>query len=209
MTATTIPPGIDHIMYGTLGFDATLAEIERDWGVRLTIGGGHEDLGSINALADLGNGAYLEVLGPHPTRPVRDDWRAFMAPLHHKLGFWAVGVTDIAAAVERAKAAGYDPGRVEHEERRRPDGLLLGWEMCWRDDSDPVIPFLIDWGETPHPSVDSVKGLRLVSLRAEHPDPTEANRRLAAVGTALEVTAGPAPRLIAVLDTPRGRIEIG
>lgn len=204
-----IPPGLDHIMYATLDLASTIAEIERDWGVQLTVGGGHEDLGSMNALADLGNGAYLEVLGPDPNRPVREDWRAFMAPLHHKLGFWAIGVEGIHAAVERARAAGYDPGPIEHEERRRPDGLLLGWEFCWRDDAAPVIPFMIDWGSTPHPSADSVKGLRIVSLRAEDPDPVEARRKIAAMGTEMEVSTGPAPRLVAEIETPRGRVTLG
>ncbi len=204
-----IPPGLDHVMYATHDLAATLTAIERDWGIAPTIGGGHEDLGSMNALADLGGGAYLEILGPDPNRTVRDDWLAFMAPLHHRLGFWAVRVDGIEAAVERATASGYDPGPIEHEERRTPDGRLLGWELCWRDDAAPVIPFLIDWGATTHPSTDSVKGLRLVALHAEHPEPLEALRCVTALGTALDVAPGPAPRLIAEIDTPLGRVTLG
>ncbi len=184
-----IPPGLDHVMYATHDLAETLAAIERDWGIAPTIGGGHEDLGSMNALADLGGGAYLEILGPDPNRTVRVD--------------------GIEAAVRRATAAGYDPGPIEHEERRTPDGRLLGWELCWRDDAAPVVPFLIDWGATTHPSTDSVKGLRLVALHAEHPEPVEALRCITALGTALDVAPGPAPRLIAEIDTPRGRVTLG
>ncbi len=33
-----------------------------------------------------------------------------------------------------------------------------------------IVPFLIDWGDTPHPSQNAVQGLALTGFRAEHPE---------------------------------------
>ena len=36
---------------------------------------------------------------------------------------------------------------------------------------DGLVPFLIDWKDSPHPSASTPQGCTLVSLRGEHPDP--------------------------------------
>jgi len=75
----------------------------------------------------------------------------------------------------------------------------------WPPPGDGVVPFLIQWGKhTPHPATDSPAGCTLVSLRAEHPDPTSIRRILAALGLDIPVAEGPVPALFAVIDTPNG-----
>jgi len=70
------------------------------------------------------------------------------------------------------------------------------------------VPFLIDWGETAHPSTTSARGCRLVSLRAEHPEPGVISRMLAALGEELGVSVGVAPLMIAMIETQNGMIEL-
>ena len=71
-----------------------------------------------------------------------------------------------------------------------------------------VIPFLIDWGATPHPGSASPPGCRLIELRAEHPDAARAAAVLGEMGLDLKLDAGATPRLSARLATPRGEIEL-
>jgi hypothetical protein len=73
---------------------------------------------------------------------------------------------------------------------------------------DGLVPFLIDWGDGPHPARTAPGGLELVHLRAEHPDPVAIIEWLRRLGLELLVVAGRAPALIATLDTPRGRLEL-
>ena len=71
-----------------------------------------------------------------------------------------------------------------------------------------LVPFFIDWGASPHPAASAPGGASLSALRGEHPNPAGAAALLRSLGLELPVTKGPRPALIAVLDTPRGLIEL-
>ena len=74
--------------------------------------------------------------------------------------------------------------------------------------ADGIIPFFINWGESPHPSHTAAKGATLVSLRAEHPDAQRVSEMLKKLGLDLAVKHGPSPALIAVIEGARGRVEL-
>ena len=71
-----------------------------------------------------------------------------------------------------------------------------------------VVPFFIDWGGSPHPSQTSAGGLTLVGLRAEHPQAGKVRDTLTKLGISLPVSAGPKPALVAVIESPLGRVEL-
>ncbi|HVO23701.1 MAG TPA: VOC family protein, partial [Candidatus Margulisiibacteriota bacterium] len=73
---------------------------------------------------------------------------------------------------------------------------------------DGLVPFLIDWGTTPHPAGGAAAGCTLLDLRAEHPEPQTIRPLLQAIKAELVVSAGPVPALIATLATPAGRLEL-
>jgi hypothetical protein len=73
---------------------------------------------------------------------------------------------------------------------------------------DGLVPFLIDWGGGPHPAEDAPGGVRLVDLRAEHPDPSAIGRLLRHLDIELRVSKGPSRALVATLETPLGRVEL-
>jgi hypothetical protein len=71
-----------------------------------------------------------------------------------------------------------------------------------------VIPIFIEWGPGIHPGDGAPQGLRLASLRAEHPEPERIASLLRRLDLEIDVGLGTSPRLIAALDTPRGRVEL-
>lgn len=109
-----------------------------------------------------------------------------------------------------ARDRGHDPGEVREMSRRRPDGFVLEWRLTHNvpDPARLVVPFLIDWGASPHPSDSAPHGVRLVELRGEHPDPAAVGAELAALGVTLAMDQGPEPALVAALDTPGGRVVL-
>lgn len=208
-----MPPMLDHLVYAVPDLDAACADIEARFGIRPTPGGKHTGRGTHNALIGLGDSTYLEVIGPDPEQPEPARPRAFgidnlAVP---RLVTWAAKATgEIEERATRARERGFDPGQVVAMSRARPDGVTLRWKLTQRDElgGEGLVPFLIDWGDTPHPAATSAKGCRLVTFRAEHPRPDLILPLLEALGEQLEVREGPHPRLIAEIATPRGRVEL-
>ena len=203
---------LDHIVFAAPDLDAACADLEARLGVRPSPGGKHTGRGPHNALLDLGESQYLEVIAPDPDQPAPSQPRAFGLDslAVARVVTWAAKAPSIEERVAASRAAGFDPGETRAMSRARPDGVVLAWKLTLRDEpgGQGLVPFLIDWGETPHPSASSARGCRLITFRAEHPRPQEVLAALAAVGERLEVREGPHPRLIAEIATPRGRMKL-
>lgn len=201
---------LDHLVYAVPDLREGVAGFAARTGVDPVAGGSHPG-GTANYLVGLGPGAYLEIIGPDPDRPGARP-RAFgLKNLREpRLAAWAIRHGDLDETVRRARRHGYDPGEVQPLSRRTPGGLLLEWRLTRRDDPAEVrpVPFLIDWGGTPHPASSGLPQVALDSLTASHPDPDALRHDLAAVGARLDVTQGREPALSAVLTTPLGTITL-
>jgi hypothetical protein len=91
--------------------------------------------------------------------------------------------------------------------RRRPDGSLLRWRLTDGDTQHPsgLVPFLIDWAGTTHPSASGLPTTPLLTLSATAPDPDEIRLLLAALDTELTISQGPVG-LSFTVDTPLGPV---
>ncbi|MFG1700784.1 VOC family protein [Nonomuraea sp. NPDC049309] len=200
---------LDHLVYATPNLDTTVAEIEQQLDVRMVEGGRHPGLGTRNRLLGLGGRAYLEIIGPDPEQEPPAGPRPFgidtltMA----RLVTWAAAVTDIDAAVARARERGYDPGDPQDMSRHTPSGELLSWRLTPPSKAG-LVPFLIDWGTTRHPTETDLPTVELTSFRARHPDPEAIGRDLSALGVHLDLEHGTTPTLTAVLRSPRGSLTL-
>jgi hypothetical protein len=206
------PPPIDHIVYGVPDLEVGVEALAQQLGVRAAPGGRHVGRGTHNALLALGGRAYLEIIARDPGQPPGPGPLPFALDRVRlpRLVGWAIRTKDIEEQVTHARERGHDPGEVESMRRQRPDGSLLEWRLT-RHAPDPgrlAVPFLIDWGSSPHPSESAPPGVRLVELRIEHPDPAALRAALEALGATARVDSGPEPALVATLDTPRGRVVL-
>ena len=204
---------MDHLVYAVPDLDAAVDALTARLGVRPAAGGQHPGRGTHNALLSLSDDSYLELIAPDPAQPDPAAPRAFGldAVTAPRLRTWAIKAPDIDARIERARGAGFDPGDVEPGSRAAPDGTMLEWRLTrsGRGQGDGLVPFLIDWGATArHPARTAPAGCSLVELRALHPDPRAMQPMLEAVGAELTIARGDRPALIALLDTPRGRVEL-
>lgn len=207
MSVAAIPPLLDHLVYATPDLAATVADFTRRTGVAPAPGGAHLGRGTRNYLVGLGGPYYLEIIGPDPDQPEPAQPRPFGADrlAAPTMVTWAIRPPDLDATVAAARAAGHDPGPVQPMSRQRPDGTRLAWRLTLGD-TVGALPFLIDWGDTAHPSA-GLPGVTLLGVSARVPDPTTVHRQLAALGTDLALTEGP-DRLTIRLDTPAGVLEL-
>ncbi|WP_017556399.1 VOC family protein [Nocardiopsis baichengensis] len=208
----SLPPGLDHIVYAVPDLPAAVAAFTRLTGVEPGPGGSHPGWGTRNRLVGLGGGAYLELVGPDPAQIPPAGPRPFRVDTLSAPGAvtWAVRRDGLPDHARRARSAGYDPGRVLAMSRRRPDGRLLRWRLTDPRGAHPsgAVPFLIDWGDAPHPASSGLPRVRLAGLRVQAPEPEAVVAPLHAVGAGVRAEPGPAG-LVVALDTPRGRVELG
>jgi hypothetical protein len=202
-------PQLDHLVYAVPDLAAGVADFAERTGIRPVPGGRHPG-GTANHLVRFGPTSYLEIIGPDPeasARPRAFGLETLTAP---RLAAWAVRPGDIDKAVRQSREQGYDPGDVQPLSRRTPAGVLLEWRLTRREDPAAVrpVPFLIDWGDTPHPASSDLPLVSLTSFSAVHPDPDALRRDLAALGVRLDISQERETALWAVIDTPLGHVTL-
>ena len=113
-------------------------------------------------------------------------------------------------SVAAARALGYDPGQPTTMTRRSDAGDVLQWRLTppQIELNDALVPSLIDWGSTPHPTSRDLPRTRLSSWTAIHPTPGILQGPLAALGCQLDIAAGDRPELIAVIEVHRGLVTL-
>src|SRR5690554_3447343 len=199
-------PVFDHLVYATPDLEATAADLADRLGIAAAPGGSHPDMGTRNLLYGLGDGRYFELIGPDEQQDVAPRWFGISALTRPRLAGWAIRTERIDVVVAGAREREYDPGDPVNMSRQTPDGSEMTWRLTMPKDT--VIPFLIEWGETPHPSSRDLPQLTLDSFAAEHPDPIVLRDTLGALGIGLTVSRSPQTRLIAALSGPGGQINL-
>ena len=195
------PAIVDHIVIRAPSLDAGAAYVADalgfEHGIDFATGGAHAAMGTHNLIFDVG-GPYLEVIAidPQAPAPPRTRWFELDDPSP------PAAVIAWAARVPEAHA---------HPETGRPIAVTRGdlaWQITVRDDGcvpfQGVGPLLISWESAPASAVTSEAAL--VSLIAIHPSPDGLLALLDDIDLAgpVSVQSGPAPRLLAAFDTPRG-----
>jgi len=202
---------LDHLVLATPDLAATVAEVHRLTGTRPVHGGSHPDRGTRNFLLGLGEGAYLEIVGPDLEQGAPQGPRPFGIDTlpEARLVTWAVQVEGIDGAIAAARDAGYDPGEAADMSRQIPNGDRLSWRLTVDADSghSGLVPFLIDWAGAPHPSAN-LPIVPLVGLEALHPEPAQVEGPINAIGAKLPVKAANRPSLAATLFGLNGLVVL-
>jgi hypothetical protein len=117
-------------------------------GIASVYGGPHLNHASEMALVSFTDGSYLELMALQPKAdPKAVEEHVWSKFLRGNAGpaAWALREKDIAAEVQRLKAAGIPVSEPEKSGRQRPDGVKLDWETSnvGREARGTFFPFLI------------------------------------------------------------------
>lgn len=203
---------VDHLIVFTPELGLGCDHMEALLGARPTLGGRHPNLGTHNALLGLGPNCYLEVMAPDPQaeRPLDLGRLGFAGLETPRLGTWVLRAENIDGLAQQAYSDGVGLGSISAGHRDNPDGSRVSWRV-----TEPfvfpfggVVPFLIAWGETPHPGSRLPAVGELHGLAVEHPDEAGVRRAFDALGVDLPVTVGPTPRLLVTIETPGGLVHL-
>jgi hypothetical protein len=198
---------LDHLLWAA----PDLAEGERAFaritGVVPAGGGSHPGFGTRNNLASLGSGVYFEIISPDPAQPEfgrrAERIARLPAPSMHT---FAVRGNDLEGFRRAASELGLKSSEPISMSRRRSDGVMLKWRVTYIEDEGwgDLIPFLIDWQDSEHPSKTAPGGCALREFRVLHPDAAALAEIYRRLGIPVAVARAPAAGYLVRLDTPEG-----
>jgi len=206
----------DHLVVAAATLEQGETYLEQRLGVRPQRGGKHVAMGTHNILVNLGPKRYIEIIAidPEASAPRRPRWFGLdTAALQSALAaaprliHWVARSGDIDAA---RRAMAVDPGAVQAMTRG-----TFEWRITVPGDgtlpAGGLLPTLIQWADARHPA-DTIPdgGVRLLALAGAHPQPGVIRSALAALALndTIKITYGAQPRLVAMLQTPRGPVTL-
>lgn len=203
---------IDHLLFAVHDRDAGIKQIEDLLGIRAVPGGKHNGLGTHNALLALGPQTYLEIIAPDPEQEEYQRPRLLGLDdlTEPRLIAWVARTDKIEELANIKLDRGKQLGEVLSGSRQTTAGDILTWRFTdpFTVIAEGVVPFLIDWGKSPHPAKTAPPGAKLISLSVEHPDPDHVGAIFGQLELDLPVSKGPEPALVAMIDSPKGQVEL-
>jgi catechol 2,3-dioxygenase-like lactoylglutathione lyase family enzyme len=134
---------IDHvsIAWSDLSFLQTAFE---GVGLKTEYGGVHSNGVTHMSILGFNDGSYIELISVIKPGQRADTWGKQIAGNGGPCA-WAVEEEKLAAEVERIKQLGIRVDGPADYERRRPDGVLVEWQLAFPGDQEPgaTLPFLI------------------------------------------------------------------
>jgi len=183
-------------------------------GICPVFGGYHKTEGTKNALVNLNNGAYLELIAiDNNNMQIQGPrWMGVDILTKNQITRWALQSKNLDAESNILKT--YDPkmGSITGGSRLTADNSLLQWELI-KPLSQPeveIVPFFLDWSSSKiHPSDTIPKNdCEFIGLFATHPKPSAFSKLFKQLQVDLEIRKSEDIQLKMTIQTPKGIIEL-
>lgn len=204
---------IDHFVYAVPDLEASVDWFEEKLGVRPRMGGKHAQEGTQNAILNVGNGCYLEILAIDPGNTAKnaDRWMGVDLITKPRLTRWCLKSSDLVRDSRTLKK--YDPamGVIQAGCRRTVSGKVLSWEMA-RPLPTPevdIVPFMTDWDRSEsHPTDDLPEISTLLDVTLKHPDPDRVKTLFIDLSISFSVLQGKGQSISIKLRAPQGILTL-
>ncbi|MBK8051884.1 MAG: VOC family protein [Saprospiraceae bacterium] len=203
----------DHIVYAVPDFDLALSYLEMKLGVKPVIGGRHLLHGTKNALINLGNQCYLEILAKDEENTTFKGTRWMGIDLITKpmITRWAVKSMDIDKGSAILKNFQSDQGNISSGERLTTDGSFLKWKMTLPTAAPEVdiVPFLLDWSASAfHPCDRMEHQCEIYDIALYHPQPEVLEGFFLSLAINKKVLYHPLPKIEVSIIGKNGLVDL-
>lgn len=205
---------VDHLLLGVSDLDYGIDWFEQRAGVRAMLGGVHPGRGTRNALVSLGDSCYLEIIAPDPAQTPSECWFPVRTLSEPRLITFAMRTDDMDHTAASLRRAGQSTIGPSEGARRTATGELLRWKTHgggspFQSGEINPVPFWIEWAsDSRHPATNAPTGCVLEDLHFEHPRAKELGAAFRAMDLEANVTTAQQMRIVAVMRTPKGRLEL-
>lgn len=205
---------IDHIVYCVSDLDKAIDNLKNLLGIRPVIGGSHLTKGTKNALLNLGNKCYLEILAIDSNNVDFEGQRWMGIDLIDgpKITRWSLKSENLKKDSEILGQISKELGKIDGGSRMTADGRLLSWQMILPTSSPEIelLPFMTDWSQSSaHPTDTLEQGCSLQHIELYHPNPTELQSTLSNLDVDLKIEKAKDIRISIDVISPKGIKKIG
>jgi len=200
---------IDHIVYTVTNLDAAIDEFEKLSGVRPVFGGYHTTKGTKNALVNLGDNCYLEILtideGNTAIKPPR--WMGVDFVKTPQITRWSLKSNQLHQDSKILQKYHSEMGVIQGGQRQTTVGDTLTWEMILPLATPLVepIPFMTDWQHSSvHPTHNLPPQCELIELSFTHLHPTIIQQIFSELSIDILVQQGEEATIQAKIKSPNG-----
>lgn len=204
---------VDHIVYGVHDLDKSIQTFAEKYGMQATVGGQHLHQGTKNALINLGEQCYLELLAvdKQNVSVTKNRWMGIDLLTSEKMIRWALHSDNLSE--DRCILEKYNDqlGQVKTGMRQRPNKGDLSWKLTMPLSTPEVevVPFLIDWSESSaHPTDAMSQQGQLLEIKLFHPDPNSILNCLKDLQIDVHIYKSQEARISAVIQGPNEIFEI-
>ena len=200
---------IDHIVYCVHDLEAAVVQFSEVYGVHPVMGGRHLNRGTHNAIVNLGNECYLEILAvdDNNTAVTRDRWMGIDYLKEPKMTRWSLRSDNLKQDLLAIEKLNPDLCNLSVGQRMTPAGSMLKWNMSIPLSSPEVelLPFLLDWTDSDnHPTQDLAQECELIGMELFHPSPEKLLPCYKELGISMDVLPSVSTRIKATLKGPKG-----
>lgn len=204
---------IDHIVYCVPNLEEALIYLENKLGVKATIGGAHLTQGTKNALINLGDACYLEVLAIDENNSDIEAPRWMGIDLLHstKITRWALKTADISQDSTSLQNHNTDMGLVTSGSRMMTSGKTLSWQIAMPLSTPEVdiAPFITDWSKSEaHPTDTLDHQCKLLELQLNHPNPIDLQNLFNEMKIDIKINVSSKTTIQALIECPNGIIQL-
>lgn len=202
---------LDHLIWEESTLEAGETRFAEATGVKPAFGGKHPHSGTHNSLLSLGDEVYLEVIALDPDHPESAGLLESAPPdFAPKLIAFGVEAADLGYVEKLVKTCNLEVTQRHDVVRQTPSGEMWRWEtlVVGGHTFGRCLPFFIRSQNALHTAETSPKGCELLEFTVGHPDSETLSRLYRELEIDASVIRAEHPHLRAVLQTPKGLVEL-
>jgi len=204
---------IDHIVYCVPDLKDAIDDLYEKTGVLPVAGGRHMTEGTRNALLNLGDGCYLEILAidVENLRVEAPRWMGIDLITGPRICRWALKTDNAKEDAEILRQYNSQMGEIRPGSRKKSDGTILEWDLVMplSDPEVELVPFLTDWSRSDaHPTDSLPEACKLIRLEFRHPNPSSVAEILSYFKDDIDLNKGIDESIHIFIDTPKGIVKL-
>lgn len=202
---------IDHIVYAVPDLEEACDYLEGTLEVKPVFGGYHKTKGTKNALLNLGDRCYLEILAIDKANDsiTESRWMGVDLITESQITRWAINSNSLVDDQKKLREYNVNMGEIFGGSRETPSGGLLQWEMILPLASPTIelAPFMVNWSPSSiHPSEALANECSLIDINFSQSKSESTEKLFTDLGIDSHIHHSTESKIVIQIKTPSGKI---